>query len=32
VLQGVGPRIELSVPKNPVPEHLVGKVVVIHKD
>lgn len=32
VLQGVGPRLELTVPKNPVPEHLVGKVVVIHRE
>lgn len=32
VLQGVGPRIELTDPKNPVPEHLIGRVVVIHRE
>lgn len=32
VVQGVGPRIELGEPKNPVPEHLVGRVVVIHRE
>jgi cobalamin biosynthesis protein CobW len=32
VLQGVGPRIELTAPRNPVPEHLVGRVVVIHRE
>jgi cobalamin biosynthesis protein CobW len=29
VLQGVGPRIELTEPTKPVPAHLVGTVVVI---
>lgn len=32
VVQGVGPRIELTAPKNPVPEHLIGRVVVIHRE
>ncbi len=32
VVQGVGPRIELSAPSRPVPEALIGKVVVIHRD
>ncbi len=31
VVQGVGPRIELTEPKAPVPEALVGKVVVIRR-
>ena len=32
VVQGVGPRIELSAPKTPVPEELVGRVVVIRRE
>lgn len=32
VVQGVGPRIELTAPSRPVPEGLIGKVVVIHRD
>lgn len=32
VLQGVGPRIELVPPDRPVPEGLVGRVVLIHKE
>jgi cobalamin biosynthesis protein CobW len=32
VLQGVGPRIELTEPQRPVPDALVGKVVLIHKE
>ena len=31
-VQGVGPRITLSVPSRPVPERLVGLVVVIHRE
>ena len=31
VVQGVGPRIQLSTPEVPVAEHLVGRVVVIHR-
>lgn len=31
VVQGVGPRIEVSVPRVPVPEHLIGTVVVIRR-
>ncbi|MCA9569571.1 MAG: GTP-binding protein [Myxococcales bacterium] len=31
VLQGVGQRIQLSVPPNPVDPALVGRVVVIHR-
>ena len=32
VLQGVGPRLELTVPTRPVPEKLVGTVVIIFKE
>lgn len=32
VVQGVGPRITLSEPSRPVPEALVGIVVVIHRE
>lgn len=32
VVQGVGDRIVLSDPVRPVPEHLVGIVVVIHRE
>ncbi len=32
VLQGVGPRLELTEPTRPVPDALVGKVVVIHRE
>ncbi len=32
VVQGVGPRITLSAPARPVPESLVGIVVVIHRE
>ncbi len=31
VLQGVGQRITLATPDKPVPDDLVGRVVVIHK-
>lgn len=31
VVQGVGPRITLSAPQVPVPEGLIGRVVVIHR-
>jgi multidrug resistance efflux pump len=31
VVQGVGPRIQLSAPPNPVPPELIGRVVVIHR-
>ncbi|MBX2797871.1 MAG: GTP-binding protein [Myxococcales bacterium] len=31
VLQGVGPRVELTEPTRPVPDHLVGTVVIIEK-
>lgn len=31
VVQGVGVRIALTEPTNPVPEDLIGRVVVIHK-
>lgn len=32
VVQGVGPRLELRPPDKPVPDSLVGKVVVIHRE
>lgn len=32
VVQGVGPRIELTEPARPVPDHLVGTVVIIHRE
>lgn len=32
VVQGVGPRIELTEPTRPVPEHLLGTVVIIHRE
>jgi G3E family GTPase len=32
VVQGVGPRITLAAPSRPVPEALVGIVVVIHRE
>ncbi len=32
VVQGVGPRLEIRPPDRPVPPHLVGKVVVIHRE
>ena len=32
VVQGVGPRLEITAPTRPVPDALVGKVVVIHRD
>lgn len=32
VVQGVGPRIEASEPRVPVPEHLVGRMVVIRRE
>ena len=32
VLQGVGPRIEITEPTRPVPDHLIGKVVIIHRE
>lgn len=32
VLQGVGPRIELTAPTRPVPEGLIGRVVLIHRE
>jgi len=31
VVQGVGARIELSVPDSPPPEELVGRLVVIRR-
>jgi cobalamin biosynthesis protein CobW len=31
VVQGVGPRIELTPPMNDVPEELVGRIVIIHR-
>lgn len=31
VVQGVGSRVEVTPPTKPVPEHLVGKVVVIRR-
>jgi G3E family GTPase len=31
VLQGVGPRIQLTEPRVPPPEALIGRVVVIHR-
>ncbi|MCO4744577.1 MAG: GTP-binding protein [Proteobacteria bacterium] len=32
VVQGVGPRIEITIPPKPVPDELVGRVVVIRRD
>lgn len=32
VIQGVGRRIEITTPTRPVPDALVGRVVVIHRD
>lgn len=32
VVQGVGPRVELSDPPRPVPDALVGKVVIITRE
>lgn len=31
VVQGVGPRIEMTPPDRPIQEDLVGKVVIIHR-